>query len=132
MAGMEPNDADTSTERDAQAEARAALSRNLKTAREAAKLTQAQVAKAAAISTEFYARCERGHQLPAVETLWRMAGALQVGADQLLATVGPWTGSPGPLGPMPPKLAKLADDIQGLDVRRRDQLFYVLLQRNLH
>jgi len=47
-------------------------------------LTQEQTAELLDISTEFYARMERGHALPSVNTLARMSERLDVHADVLL------------------------------------------------
>ncbi len=48
-------------------------------------LSQADVAERCGISAEFYARIERGRTLPAVGTLVKIADALAVSADVLLA-----------------------------------------------
>ena len=48
------------------------------------RLTQEQAATLIAISAEFYARMERGHALPSVVTLHKMASAFDVSVDFLL------------------------------------------------
>jgi transcriptional regulator with XRE-family HTH domain len=53
-------------------------------ARHTRKLTQEDAADAVGVSSEFYARIERGRTLPSVPTLVRLAGALHVSADVLL------------------------------------------------
>jgi transcriptional regulator with XRE-family HTH domain len=54
-------------------------------ARQARKLTQADVAERIGTSVEFYARLERGGTLPSVPTLQRLMVALSTSADALLA-----------------------------------------------
>lgn len=53
-------------------------------ARKALGVTQAEAAERVGISSEFYARIERGKTLPSVDTLVKMAQKLQVTADGLL------------------------------------------------
>jgi len=53
-------------------------------ARRKKKLTQEQVAERIDVSSEFYARLERGHALPSVPTLRRICNVLDVSADVLL------------------------------------------------
>lgn len=64
------------------------LARNIGTAAKAARRalgrSQADAAEEIGISTDFYARIERGSTMPSVETLRRIAEVLQVGADVLL------------------------------------------------
>jgi transcriptional regulator with XRE-family HTH domain len=55
-----------------------------RTARQRAKLTQADVAERVDLSAEVYGRLERGNMLPSVETLRRLSAALAVSADELL------------------------------------------------
>lgn len=64
------------------------LGRAARAARKALSLTQEDVAERVDISTEFYARIERGHALPSVSTLARLAGALGLSIDALLARRG--------------------------------------------
>lgn len=52
-----------------QDEKRKALGERLRKAREAAKLTQLQVAKTAGVHVNFYARVERGEENPSFEKL---------------------------------------------------------------
>lgn len=53
-------------------------------ARDALDLTQADAAERIGISTEFYARIERGGAMPSVPTLAKMAEELGVAVDSLL------------------------------------------------
>lgn len=45
---------------------------------------QEEVAERAGVSSEFYARIERGHALPSVRTFCRLIAILDVSADHLL------------------------------------------------
>lgn len=58
-------------------------------AREAMELTQEDVSDLLGLSAEFYARIERGHGLPSIQTLHKMAITLQVDADVLLGVKPP-------------------------------------------
>ncbi|WP_428268741.1 helix-turn-helix domain-containing protein [Haliangium sp.] len=76
--------------------------------------TQAQTAKRLALSTEFYARLERGHALPSTPTLVRLCQVLQISADTLLGTedaplVGP--------DPDPPRVRKVLRRLRRADPR---------------
>jgi transcriptional regulator with XRE-family HTH domain len=51
-------------------------------------LTQADAAERIGISTEFYARIERGGTMPSVPTLAKIAAALETSADELLELAG--------------------------------------------
>ena len=62
----------------------AQLGPNLKEARLARGLTQAQVAEEIDVTFEFYHRCERSKTLPSVPTLARLAETLEVSVDVLL------------------------------------------------
>ena len=53
-------------------------------ARKELELTQEDAAERIGVSVEFYARIERGHSLPSVPTLARIASTLGVSADVLL------------------------------------------------
>jgi len=48
------------------------------------RLTQEQVADSIGLSTEFYARVERGHAMPSVPTLAKICERLGVSADVLI------------------------------------------------
>ena len=50
-------------------------------------MTQAQVAEEIDVTTEFYARMERGTSMPSTATLYRMAVALDVPVDLLIGAV---------------------------------------------
>ena len=56
----------------------------LRRARYKTGMTQEQVAEVIGVSTEFYARIERSHALPSVETLSKICYQLDVSADFLL------------------------------------------------
>jgi transcriptional regulator with XRE-family HTH domain len=51
-------------------------------------LTQADAAERVGISTEFYARIERGGTMPSVPTLVKIATELETSADELLGLAG--------------------------------------------
>lgn len=68
---------------------RATVGPRLKLARKALGLTQEDAAELIGISSEFYARMERGNALPSVETLRKLANALRVSVDYLLGADGP-------------------------------------------
>lgn len=55
----------------------------MRTARKSMGVTQEDAAESIGISAEFYARMERGHALPSVVTLAKIAGALGVTVDHL-------------------------------------------------
>jgi transcriptional regulator with XRE-family HTH domain len=55
-----------------------------RSARAALDLTQADAAERIGISTEFYARIERGGAMPSVPTLAKMAEELEIAVDTLL------------------------------------------------
>jgi transcriptional regulator with XRE-family HTH domain len=67
-----------------QAKARRELGRRLRTAREAAKLTQLEVATAAAVHVNFYARMERGEENPSFEKLQSVMKVLGIKSLDLL------------------------------------------------
>lgn len=58
-------------------------------ARKNLKLTQEEASERIGVSAEFYARIERGHALPSVQTLTRMCNALGVSADDLIGCPEP-------------------------------------------
>lgn len=53
-------------------------------ARTALGMTQAEIGEVIGITSEYYARIERGHAMPSIETFCRMVAVLQVSADVLL------------------------------------------------
>jgi transcriptional regulator with XRE-family HTH domain len=59
-----------------------------RSARAALDLTQADAAERIGISTEFYARIERGGAMPSVPTLAKMAEELDIAVDTLLGRAG--------------------------------------------
>jgi len=59
-----------------------------RSARKKLGLTQADAAEKIGISTEFYARIERGGTMPSVPTLANIAAALETSADELLGLAG--------------------------------------------
>ena len=61
-------------------------------ARKQKKLTQEDAAELIGVSAEFYARIERGHALPSIQTLTRISTALDVRADDLIGRTA--TGKP--------------------------------------
>lgn len=80
-------------------------------ARERLEMNQAEVARAAGISPVVYGRIERGHMLPAVPTLRKIATALGISADVLLGIspkeVTRTLSEPAPEVPLSPELRKL-------------------------
>jgi transcriptional regulator with XRE-family HTH domain len=50
----------------------------LKVAREKAKLTQAEVASAVGVNANWYARVERGEEMPSIENLQKIMKALKI------------------------------------------------------
>jgi transcriptional regulator with XRE-family HTH domain len=65
-------------------------------ARSALGASQGDAAEEIGISTEFYARIERGVTMPSVPTLVRMAGVLHISADVLLGLPTSAVHSPSP------------------------------------
>lgn len=63
------------------------IGRRIKAAREARKMTQEQLAEVVELSTMHMSVLERGHKPPKLETLVRIANALDVSADNLLQDV---------------------------------------------
>jgi transcriptional regulator with XRE-family HTH domain len=61
----------------------------IRKARKAQRLTQADVAERVGISVEFFARLERGEQTPSVPTLAALMRLLGVSADAALGGAGP-------------------------------------------
>jgi transcriptional regulator with XRE-family HTH domain len=60
------------------------IGRTAREHRRALKLTQADVAERAGLSVEFYARIERGHALPSVQTLVVLMRLLGLSFDELV------------------------------------------------
>jgi predicted transcriptional regulator len=65
----------------------AVLSRNIKSARDAAELTQDQAADAADMQSAVYSRIERGEVDPRLSSLVKIARALETTASDLLRGV---------------------------------------------
>lgn len=65
------------------AELKSLIGPRMRAARKVLGITQEDAAETIGISAEFYARMERGHALPSVGTLAKMAAALQVTVDHL-------------------------------------------------
>ena len=62
-------------------------------ARKKLELTQEEAAERVGVSAEFYARIERGHALPSVQTMVKICAALAVSADDLIGRTD--MGQPG-------------------------------------
>ena len=62
----------------------AGIGRHARLARRAQRMTQADVAAGLGVTAEFYARIERGHALPSVTTLARLAGTLDLDLDAII------------------------------------------------
>lgn len=56
----------------------------IRKARQGLKLTQAQAAERVGLTAEYYARIERGNQLPSIQAFVRLTQELHVSADALL------------------------------------------------
>jgi transcriptional regulator with XRE-family HTH domain len=86
-------------------------------ARERLGLTQAQVARQADLVPNVYGRIERGHMMPAVPTLRRLAVVLGLSADALLALtpteVAPSVDAPTPEGNLSPELRQTVRMLRG-------------------
>lgn len=67
-----------------QSKARKALGEKLREAREVAKLTQLEVATAAGVHVNFYARTERGEENPSFEKLQSIMKALGIKSLDIL------------------------------------------------
>jgi transcriptional regulator with XRE-family HTH domain len=63
----------------------AGLGRRARLARRARSMTQADVADRLGVTTEFYARIERGNALPSVTTLARLVDTLDLELDAIIA-----------------------------------------------
>jgi transcriptional regulator with XRE-family HTH domain len=94
----EPPFADAFSERLA-----AGLGRRARLARRARRMTRAEVADRLGVTTEFYARIERGHALPSVTTLARLMDALDLELDAIIqrAAGGELPGPAAPSDPLP-------------------------------
>lgn len=62
------------------------LGAQLKRARERVKMTQADVAAAADVHVNYYARLERGEVIPSVESLQKIMRALKITSLNITAT----------------------------------------------
>lgn len=86
-------------------------------ARERLGLTQAQVARQLGIAPNVYGRIERGHMMPAVPTLRRLALVLGLSADVLLALgradVAPSLEAPTPENNLSPELRQTVRMLRG-------------------
>jgi transcriptional regulator with XRE-family HTH domain len=60
------------------------LGKNIKKARQKAKMTQTEVAEKAGIHANYYARIERGEHNPSVDILEAIAKALKVKSSDIL------------------------------------------------
>lgn len=85
-------------------ERRRRFARNLRAARERARLTQARVAEALEMTDEVYARYERAKLWPSIERLCRLCDVLDCSADSLLGldqSEPPLAEPPPPEDPQP-------------------------------
>ena len=95
------------------AELRATIGGRCRARRIAMGMTQKQAAQAIGITTEFYARNERGNCLPSIETITGMATAFDVSVDHLL-------GIDKPSVPMAPASYESSRDIEFVTNRARE------------
>jgi transcriptional regulator with XRE-family HTH domain len=81
----------------------AGIGRRARLARRARGMTRADVAEWLGVTTEFYARIERGNALPSVTTLARLVGALDLELDEIIARAagGELPGVEPPRDPLP-------------------------------
>lgn len=86
-------------------------------ARERLGLTQSQVARQIGLSPNVYGRIERGHMMPAVPTLRKLALVLGISADVLLsvsrADVAESVEGPVPENDLPPELRQTVRMLRG-------------------
>lgn len=99
----------------------AIFARELRGARNARGLTQAEAAERAGIAVEVYGRLERGRALPRADTLVRLAAALHISTDGLL---GRTPGAPWPTAREPqveyldrPEVRRLMHRLEGASPR---------------
>ena len=99
-------------------------------AREKLGLTQAQVARQTGIAPNVYGRIERGHMMPAVPTLRRLALVLGLSSDVLLALsskdVAPSVEAPTPEDNLPPEVRQTLRMLRGWPPRRVKRLNRIL------
>lgn len=88
---------------------------NLRAARKARQLTQAQVAESISVSNEFYARLERGKSLPSADTLVALVESLDVTADALFGEAIAPIQIPSCMDDLPARQAQLARRILAMD-----------------
>ncbi|MFL5356114.1 helix-turn-helix domain-containing protein [Archangium sp.] len=85
-------------------------------ARERLQMNQAAIAKDAGISPAVYGRIERGHMMPAVLTLRKVAVALGISADVLLGItskeVAKKMDEPPPEGDLSPEVRRLVRTVK--------------------
>ncbi|HWN66494.1 MAG TPA: helix-turn-helix transcriptional regulator [Haliangium sp.] len=81
----------------------AGIGRRARLARRARRMPRADVAARLGVTTEFYARIERGQALPSVTTLARLVGALDLELDAIIerAAGGELPGVEPPRDPLP-------------------------------
>jgi transcriptional regulator with XRE-family HTH domain len=79
------------------------FARNLRAARERARLTQAGLAKALGMTDEVYARYERAKMWPSIDRLCRLCEILDCSADELLGLDERAPGAEGPRSPDDPQ-----------------------------
>ena len=95
-----------------------AIGSRLRGLRDAAEMTQAELAEHSEIATESYGRLERGVCFPSIPTLLRLSDALQVTVDQILGRQ-PLS---EPTDQRPPQLRRLLEQLQRLDDERQREV----------
>ena len=114
---------------------RATLSQRIKSARKVLGITQAVTAKRIGISAEFFARVERGHAMPGLTTLVKIANELGVTVDFLFGADSAEKKAPPPMqqaapAETPPKMAYIIRQArQSVDLRRFIIAFLKLCDR---
>ena len=91
---------------------------NIRKYRKKQKIHQDQLAEMAELSTNYIGMIERGEKIPALETFLKIANALEVSADMLLADVQ-YTG-------YAVKDSLLAEKLDGLDSDTRKEIYAVI------
>ena len=94
------------------------IATNVRRLRQAAGLTQAQLASAADVADATVSRIERGRLVPSVELAARLAKALDLGVDDLLGPVLPEPKK----APLRPAVARLVALVRDLDDGQVDDI----------
>ena len=91
---------------------------NIRKYRKQKKFSQEKLAELAGLSPNYVGAVERGEKIPALETFLRLANALEVSADMLLADVL--------YRNYAVKDSLLADKLDGLNAKDREKIYAVI------